>query len=545
MRWILIFDYVSHRILARGMQRPPQLTPSKNEVFFGIYRFTILILLLLNLMNIARAEVTTYRDMGGVTFIKPAQSAVQTPPQNGGQAGPLTNASTGASIGVSTSAATVSAGALGHGRVWDGNGIIQNLPGSGLSGLVAIPNGLGIVRSRALAQAEEAGWFQPMKPILQSASALHGVDYHLLKALIAAESAFNPTAVSPKGAVGLMQLMPATASRFGVQADANQTISQKLVDPAVNIPAGTRYLRKLLDMFPGRTDLALAAYNAGEGAVQKYGNQIPPYKETQNYVRTVLGFYEQLTAGLGAALSAQLPAGSAAGLSAVAGAAPSVQPLPVVATPIRVSSGTVINGVPPAAPALANRTSTATGADAVPVLGVYADKPPLTAATIAQWPEGTVLKGQGASQSASAPTAPTPVPAAAASASSPTSDSNAVVSTTQFATQVRTAAPFGPAKTVVSTTPLPQMLQSTPLGTKPVYGLSGNNRLRALEAQQNRPAPVSLPVQPAISAPVPVTAAAVQAPAAVSPPPSAAVTRIHQRQSADGQVQVLTGNARP
>ena len=116
----------------------------------------------------------------------------------------------------------------------------------------------------------------------------------LLQAVIATESGFDATAVSPKGAVGLMQVMPATANRFGVSSDAKRTVEQKLADPAVNVPTGTRYLRHLLDLFPGRMDLAVAAYNAGEGAVQRAGNQIPAYKETQSYVRTVLGLYAQL-----------------------------------------------------------------------------------------------------------------------------------------------------------------------------------------------------------------------------------------------------------
>ena len=129
---------------------------------------------------------------------------------------------------------------------------------------------------------------------MRAASEQQAVDYELLQALIATESGFDAQAVSPKGAVGLMQLMPATASRFGVRADAKRSLEQKLADPAVNVPAGTRYLRYLLDLFPGRMDLALAAYNAGEGAVQRAGNQIPAFKETQNYVRTVLALYTQL-----------------------------------------------------------------------------------------------------------------------------------------------------------------------------------------------------------------------------------------------------------
>jgi hypothetical protein len=85
-----------------------------------------------------------------------------------------------------------------------------------------------------------------------------------------------------------MQLMPDTAKRFGVKADKNKTVEQKLRDPKTNIYAGARYLRALINMFPGKLELAIASYNAGEGAVQKYGNTIPPYKETQNYVKTVV-----------------------------------------------------------------------------------------------------------------------------------------------------------------------------------------------------------------------------------------------------------------
>jgi soluble lytic murein transglycosylase-like protein len=136
--------------------------------------------------------------------------------------------------------------------------------------------------------------YKRVKHHLRAASARNGVDYELLQAVIAAESGFDAAAVSPKGAVGLMQVMPTTASRFGVRADTKRTVEQKLTDPAVNVPTGTRYLRHLLDLFPGRMDLAVAAYNAGEGAVQRAGNQVPAYKETQNYVRTVMGLYAQL-----------------------------------------------------------------------------------------------------------------------------------------------------------------------------------------------------------------------------------------------------------
>jgi len=100
--------------------------------------------------------------------------------------------------------------------------------------------------------------------------------------------------LSPKGALGLMQLMPATAQRYGISADQRATIEKKLFDPRINIAAGSRYLRDLIAMFPGQIELALAAYNAGEGAVQRAGNKIPNYKETQNYVKTVLQLYAHL-----------------------------------------------------------------------------------------------------------------------------------------------------------------------------------------------------------------------------------------------------------
>jgi len=109
------------------------------------------------------------------------------------------------------------------------------------------------------------------------------VDPLLLYALMHQESTFKPRAMSNKGARGLMQLMPGTAARFGV---AN------IWDPKQNIEGGTRYMRFLLDKFDGDVKLALAGYNAGEGAVIKFGNRIPPYTETQEYVRRISKRYE-------------------------------------------------------------------------------------------------------------------------------------------------------------------------------------------------------------------------------------------------------------
>ena len=145
-----------------------------------------------------------------------------------------------------------------------------------------------------LALFEASPSYKTAKSALRDASSKHSIDYELLQALIATESGFDAQAVSPKGAMGLMQLMPATAQRYGVAADKRTTIEKKLFDPRINIAAGSRYLHDLIAMFPGQIELALAAYNAGEGAVQRAGNRIPNYKETQNYVQTVLQLYAYL-----------------------------------------------------------------------------------------------------------------------------------------------------------------------------------------------------------------------------------------------------------
>jgi soluble lytic murein transglycosylase-like protein len=121
--------------------------------------------------------------------------------------------------------------------------------------------------------------------LVREASARHGLDPCLVLSVMKAESGFNKTAVSVKGASGLMQLMPATAARFGVK---------NIFDQRENIHAGARYLRWLLNRFGGDVRLALAGYNAGEGAVEFYGYKIPPYLETQNYVRIIYGRYSRI-----------------------------------------------------------------------------------------------------------------------------------------------------------------------------------------------------------------------------------------------------------
>jgi hypothetical protein len=133
--------------------------------------------------------------------------------------------------------------------------------------------------------------YKQVKHHLREAARQHGIDYELLQALIATESGFDAAAVSPKGAVGLMQIMPATAERYGVTGDQRIPVEKKLADPKINIRTGARYLSDLMRMFPGQLELVLAAYNAGEGAVQRAGNKIPNYRETQNYVKTVMQLY--------------------------------------------------------------------------------------------------------------------------------------------------------------------------------------------------------------------------------------------------------------
>ncbi|MBF0271278.1 MAG: lytic transglycosylase domain-containing protein [Magnetococcales bacterium] len=117
---------------------------------------------------------------------------------------------------------------------------------------------------------------------IHDASMRYQIHSALIKAVIKTESDFNPLAVSPKGAVGLMQLMPGTAQDLGVMDPT---------DPASNIDGGVRYLRDLLGQFNNNLILSLAAYNAGPGAVKKFGNTVPPYEETQQYVAKVLHFY--------------------------------------------------------------------------------------------------------------------------------------------------------------------------------------------------------------------------------------------------------------
>lgn len=125
---------------------------------------------------------------------------------------------------------------------------------------------------------------KPFSEVIREASLKYGVDEDVISAVIQQESSYNPNAVSSCGAMGLMQLMPATAKNLGVTDPYN--VEQ-------NIMAGTKYLKQQIDAFGGNLALGLAAYNAGSGAVRKYGG-IPPYKETQDYVKKIIHTVDSL-----------------------------------------------------------------------------------------------------------------------------------------------------------------------------------------------------------------------------------------------------------
>jgi len=171
----------------------------------------------------------------------------------------------------------------------DGSVSLSNVPAdnryktlvSGNNGTVARPDSGRLPPSPASKARYER--------IVEEVAQAHGLDSALLHAVISVESHYNPRAISRKGAAGLMQLMPATARRYGVSDS---------FDPAQNLHGGAKYLRDLLTLFNSDMSLALAAYNAGENAVIRNGNRIPPYPETRNYVPRVLDYYRQYRARL-------------------------------------------------------------------------------------------------------------------------------------------------------------------------------------------------------------------------------------------------------
>jgi soluble lytic murein transglycosylase-like protein len=138
-----------------------------------------------------------------------------------------------------------------------------------------VPEAAGI---RATTPTADAIVREQFEPLIREHAARHALRVELVRAVIQVESGYNPRARSPKGAMGLMQLMPATARQLGVR---------NAYDPSENIGGGCAYLRQLLDRYSGNEELALAAYNAGSGAIERHGNAVPPYRETRDYVNKV------------------------------------------------------------------------------------------------------------------------------------------------------------------------------------------------------------------------------------------------------------------
>jgi soluble lytic murein transglycosylase-like protein len=156
-----------------------------------------------------------------------------------------------------------------------GTVVLSNNPIDAPTAVYTVQGAPSYVATRPAMAAAPAGDYDAL--VVEHAQH-HALRPELVRAVIQVESGFNPRALSPKGAMGLMQLMPATAKDLGVR---------NAFDPAENIRGGTAYLRQLLDKYDGNEELALAAYNAGAGAVDAHGGRIPPYRETRDYVKKV------------------------------------------------------------------------------------------------------------------------------------------------------------------------------------------------------------------------------------------------------------------
>ena len=147
------------------------------------------------------------------------------------------------------------------------------------------PGLLDDLRGRVRPQVAFSSAADEFEMLIETTARAHQVSPLLIKAVIQAESQFNPTAISHKGAVGLMQVMPATARAEGV--------TNNLMDPRMNLEAGVRHLKKLLKSFNDDERLALAAYNCGQEAMKRFNNEVPPFPETRNYVNRVMSYYSQ------------------------------------------------------------------------------------------------------------------------------------------------------------------------------------------------------------------------------------------------------------
>ncbi|MEQ1591977.1 MAG: lytic transglycosylase domain-containing protein [Thiobacillaceae bacterium] len=167
----------------------------------------------------------------------------------------------------------------------DGSMLLSNVPDPKYTALISAPD--SVVAEAPVSQLPQYPAKSRYDRLVADTARYYGLEDALLHAVISVESRYNAQAVSRAGAQGLMQLMPATARRYGVT---------NRFDPIQNLAGGACYLRDLLTLFNRDKRLALAAYNAGENAVVKYGNQIPPYRETVQYVPRVLAFYQRYQA---------------------------------------------------------------------------------------------------------------------------------------------------------------------------------------------------------------------------------------------------------
>ena len=163
-----------------------------------------------------------------------------------------------------------------------------------LTGMPVPDHGAVAAPPRLLAYFDVSPAYKAVRHLIREASEVHGLEPELLQAVIAAESGFDPLAVSPKGAVGLMQIMPVSAQENGVSGASLRAVELQLTDPRTNIHTGARMLARFQAQFPERLELAVAAYNAGAGAVRRAGRQVPDISETRKYVQTVLQIYQFL-----------------------------------------------------------------------------------------------------------------------------------------------------------------------------------------------------------------------------------------------------------
>ncbi len=178
-----------------------------------------------------------------------------------------------------------------------------------LVGTVFPQTGAVVAPVRLLAFFQVSPAYKAVRHHIREAALAHGIAPELLQAVIAAESGFDAQTISPRGAVGLMQIMPATALAHGLSPQPLHTVKHQLTDPRTNIHTGAKILSRLLGRYPHQMDVALAAYNAGEGAVRRAGGQVPNFPETRRYVRTVTQLYQYLQPPRGLQRRASLNAG--------------------------------------------------------------------------------------------------------------------------------------------------------------------------------------------------------------------------------------------